>query len=198
MYRSNYANSSVVDFYNYDVYVVKSFDQCRYYAQEIQRQCQKYPVVGFDCEWWTVPGPNRRPVALLQLAAPGGLCVLFRLCYMRKIPQALVDLLGDERILKVGVQSLSDGYKLLQDYGLKVNGTLDLRYMANSLNVPGPYRLAGLAETVLGVQMDTHWSIPASNWETPMLTDSQIDYASKDAIAGMELFRAFNQDIKYK
>lgn len=41
-------------------------------------------AVGFDCEWVQVKG-LRRPVALLQMATSSGLCVLIRLCNIKRI-----------------------------------------------------------------------------------------------------------------
>lgn len=54
----------------------------------IRRHCTEYKVLGFDCEWVTVGGA-RRPVALLQLASHRGLCALFRLCHLQRIPPEL-------------------------------------------------------------------------------------------------------------
>lgn len=183
------------NFYNYDVHVVTDLQSCRHFVKQIRRHCASFPVLGFDCEWWTTKGPQRRMVALMQLASPGGLCVLIRLCRMNSIPSELANLLRDDRIFKVGIQPLFDGMKLYEDYGIEVRGTLDLRFLAHSLNVPGPYRLAALAENLLGVEMNKQWWIPASNWETPMLTDDQVDYAAKDAIAGLEIFHVFNNQM---
>lgn len=104
----------------------------------------------------------------------------------------------DNQILKVGIQPFDDGVKLKQDYGLQVKGTLDLRYLAKRLNVPEPYGLANLAEKTLGNISNKDWHIPASNWEASLLTPDQIKYASKDAIAGYEIFRVYNQKISFK
>lgn len=179
---------------NYTVQVVTCSSELQDLIRQIRSHCENFPVIGFDCEWWSIKGP-RRPVALLQLASPGGLCVLARLCQMNSLPTALLNLLGDDRIMKVGVQPLEDGYKLQQDYGCKVVSTLDLRHLAHRLNVPRPYKLSALAERVTNLQMDTDWQIPASNWERYELSPRQIEYAAKDAIAGLLIARTFNKAI---
>lgn len=51
------------------------------------RHCDEYGVVAFDCEW--VPTKKRRPVAMLQLATHHGLCLLIRLCSLKRIPKEL-------------------------------------------------------------------------------------------------------------
>lgn len=74
------------------------------------------------------------PVSLLQMASSSGLCVLVRLSRLvnsgRTIPKTLLDILADSAILKVGVGCWEDACKLLQDYGLAVKGSVDLRYLA--------------------------------------------------------------------
>lgn len=181
----------------YTVHVVTSISACQDFIRQIRRHCEDFPVVGFDCEWWSIKGP-RRKVALLQLASGGGLCILVRLHRLDSLPAQLpelVELLRDNGIIKVGVQPLDDGFKLRQDYDLQVKSTLDLRHLASRLNVPRPYKLAALAERVVGLEMDTDCRIPASNWEIDELTAIQIEYASKDAIAGLEIFRVLNKQI---
>ncbi len=53
-------------------------------------------VLGFDCEWVTLQGYTR-PVSLLQLATPSGLCVLVRLMHLDLVPDTLRDLMADKR-----------------------------------------------------------------------------------------------------
>jgi ribonuclease D len=59
-------------------------------------------VLGIDCEW--VPLTNaKRPVSLLQLATPSGVCILIQLLQLEEIPDTLKDLLADK---KYGVKAL--------------------------------------------------------------------------------------------
>nr|XP_029720317.1 exonuclease 3'-5' domain-containing protein 2-like [Aedes albopictus] len=176
--------------YNQSVRIVTNPDDCRMVIGLLRDHCQEFRVLGFDCEWVNEQG-KRRPVALLQLASHRGLCALIRLCEMQRIPSELGDLLNDPAIVKVGVGPLEDAKLLKSDYNLKVESTLDLRHLADRCGVPGPYGMAKLAEKTLGVKLDKHWRIRASNWENAQLSERQIKYAASDAHVAVELFRTF-------
>lgn len=157
--------------------------------------CAEYRVIGFDCEWVTV-NASRQPVALLQLAAHSGYCALIRLNRLRGgastpgLPVELRELLADERICKVGVVPLDDARHLARDFGICVVGTLDLRHMARARG-QRPLGLAKMAAEQLAVTMDKDWRISCSDWERSELTARQVDYAAKDALVAVELFRQF-------
>ncbi|XP_055602303.1 exonuclease 3'-5' domain-containing protein 2 [Uranotaenia lowii] len=180
--------------YGQSIHVVSSWDECRKVVGTLRNHCQEFRVLGFDCEWVNEQG-NRHPVALLQLATHRGMCALIRLCDLRRIPPELGDLLNDPAILKVGVGSVDDAKLLRTDYNLKVESTLDLRFMADRCGLVGPYGMAKLAERVLGISLDKHWRIRASNWEQPELTERQLVYAAKDAHVAVELFRSFAKQM---
>lgn len=152
-------------------------------------------MVGFDCEWVTV-NASRRPVALLQLAAHNGYCALIRLNQIRArdggatLPASLRDLLANGDIVKVGVVPMDDARNLARDYGLRVSGTLDLRHLARA-GGRRPLGLAKMSLEHLAVTMDKDWRISCSDWEAPVLSDRQVDYAAKDALVAVELFRQF-------
>lgn len=150
-------------------------------------------MIGFDCEWVTV-NASRRPVALLQLAAHNGYCALIRLHRLQQhgggVPAGLRELLDNGRIVKVGVAPMDDARNLQRDYGLRVTSTLDLRHMARARRLPA-LGLAKMSLAHLGVTMDKDWRISCSNWEAPELSARQIDYAAKDALVAVELFRRF-------
>ncbi|XP_062564694.1 exonuclease 3'-5' domain-containing protein 2-like [Armigeres subalbatus] len=186
-----------IDFSNYKIYVAENFKSCRNFSRELQQHCEEYPVLGFDCEWWSNKGP-RRKVALLQLASAGGLCLLVQLKRLSEIPQELSNLLNDPNILKVGVEPLEDGSKLRHDYGITMQGTMDLQVLAHQLKIPEPYGLKSLAKKMLEYEMDKNWHIAASNWEKLRLSARQVDYAAKDAIVGLEIFRVFNERIEIR
>lgn len=73
-------------------------------------------------------------VSLLQLATFSGRCVLVRLLKFQDaqlpLPEGLVGVLSDPRVLKVGVGCYEDGKRLAQDHGLTLSSTVDLRYLA--------------------------------------------------------------------
>lgn len=93
-------------------------------------------------------------------------------------------------ILKVGVVPLDDAKKLARDYGVCVASTLDLRHMARHFGHK-PEGLAKMALQHLHVTMDKDWRISCSNWEGDTMTPRQIDYAAKDALVAVELYRHF-------
>lgn len=152
-------------------------------------------MIGFDCEWVTV-NASRRPVALLQLATHNGYCALIRINRLSaggrgaSLPAELRELLANGDIVKVGVVPMDDSRNLARDYGLCVAGTLDLRHMAQA-GGRRPLGLAKMALEHLAVTMDKDWRISCSDWEAPRLTDRQVDYAAKDALVAIELFRLF-------
>lgn len=176
--------------YNQSVRIVSNPEDCQKVIGLLRDHCREFRVLGFDCEWVNEQG-NRHPVALLQLASHRGLCALIRLCEMKRIPQELSDLLNDPAIVKVGVGPLDDAKLLKNDYNLKVESTLDLRHLAERCGVPGPYGMAKLAESTLGIKLDKHWRIRASNWENDQLTERQVAYAASDAHVAVELFQKF-------
>lgn len=49
--------------------------------------------------------------------------------------------------------------------------------------------LAKLSKTILNVELDKNWTIICSDWETPVLSSEQIDYAAKDAHVAIEIFK---------
>lgn len=175
------------------VHIINTTDDCRMIVEKLQRHCQEYNVLGFDCEWVSYQG-KRRPVALLQLASHRGLCALIRLCMINRIPQELYDLLNDDNIIKVGVSPYEDARVLREDYRLKVESTLDLRYMAERTGLE-PLGIARLANEVLGITLDKHWKVRCSDWETPELSDRQMKYAASDAHVAVELFKKLSYKL---
>ncbi|PIK36013.1 putative exonuclease 3'-5' domain-containing protein 2 [Apostichopus japonicus] len=152
-------------------------------------------VLGMDCEWTTSDHSQKaNPVALLQLATPKGLCVLFRLCKIRghKELQGLGKILNDRSILKVGVGILSDAKKLAQDYGFSTKGCIDLRHLAlrhlpRGHSVTGG-SLAELARVCLNYDLDKLSGIRCSNWDSHDFTPEQVRYAAMDACVGLAIF----------
>ncbi|XP_035897697.1 exonuclease 3'-5' domain-containing protein 2 isoform X2 [Anopheles stephensi] len=175
------------------IHIINNTDDCRLIVEKLQRHCQEYNVLGFDCEWVSNQG-KRRPVALLQLASHRGLCALIRLCMINRIPQELYDLLNDDNIIKVGVSPYEDARVLRDDYRLKVESTLDLRFMAERAGLE-PLGIARLANEVLGITLDKHWKVRCSDWETPELSERQAKYAASDAHVAMELFKKLSYKL---
>lgn len=164
---------------------------CDRVVAQLRKDVQQLKVLGLDCEWLTVNG-TRRPVALLQLSSKSGLCALIRLCQLEHVPSCVQDLLADETVLKVGVVPMDDSKYLLQDYGTVVKSTLDLRHLAQYLD-RHPGSLGKLSSDFLRVDLDKSWRIRCSSWDNPVLTDAQVDYAAKDSLVALEIFREMHR-----
>ncbi|XP_043837339.1 exonuclease 3'-5' domain-containing protein 2 isoform X2 [Dromiciops gliroides] len=135
------------------------------------------------------------PVSLLQMASPTGRCILLRLPKLisgkAALPQTLLDILEDSRILKVGVGCREDASKLLQDYDLTVRGCLDLRNLAMKQRrdlLQNGLSLKSLAETILNFPLNKSLLLRCSNWDAEELTEEQVAYAARDAQISVALF----------
>lgn len=87
----------------------------------------------FSCLQVSIKG-KACAVSLLQMATYSGRCMLVRLLPFRDtqlpLPNGLVQVLRDARVLKVGVGCYEDGKRLASDHGLALVCTVDLRYLA--------------------------------------------------------------------
>lgn len=107
------------------------------------------------------------------------------------------ELLEDDDIIKVGVAPQGDAGYLVQDYGVCVASTFDLRYMA-AMTGCRPGGLGKMSEDYLKVKLDKNWRIRCSDWEAPTLSEKQLDYAAKDAHVAIELFKFFAARLQAK
>ncbi|EDV42761.1 uncharacterized protein Dana_GF18156 [Drosophila ananassae] len=162
--------------------------------KELKQHCQKFKVLGFDCEWITVGG-SRRPVALLQLSSHQGLCALFRLCHMKQIPKDLRELLEDDAVIKVGVAPQEDAMKLSHDYGVGVASTLDLRFLCVMAGHK-PEGLGKLSFRHLDYPLDKNWRLACSNWEAKQLEPPQLNYAANDALVAVAIYEKLCRDLE--
>ncbi|XP_039453602.1 exonuclease 3'-5' domain-containing protein 2-like isoform X2 [Culex pipiens pallens] len=180
--------------FGHNIYVVNTTERCRIVAKKLREVTKDFPFLGFDCEW--LPWNPRGPITLLQLAGGKGsqrLCVLVRLCYGFEIPQELLDLLNDPKIIKAGVESIRDAQFLDQDYGFTVQGAIDLRFLYPQTHQQQPIGLAALAEKELHVYLNKDKALTLSGFNQPILSYEQIQYAAGDAIVGANLFDKFWQ-----
>jgi ribonuclease D len=159
-------------------------------VEEIYRKCKLFPVIGMDCEWTATRQKNQKPdVALLQIATKDGWCVLFRTCFMSKVPASLVKLLADPAVMKVGVGIYSDGKFLKQKFkNLEVKSLFDLRYFSRLCNVFSRNEtLKELTKALLPFELQKE-NVLTFNWEREKLDDEMVQYAALDALAGILIF----------
>lgn len=97
------------------------------------------------------------------------------------------ELLEDDKIVKVGVVPEEDAKLLSEDYGVKTKSTLDLRHMAKQARCQ-PRSLKIMSEECLKVKLKSNKQI-SNKWENETLDLKQIDYAAKDALVAIELFK---------
>ncbi|XP_026141076.1 exonuclease 3'-5' domain-containing protein 2 isoform X1 [Carassius auratus] len=166
---------------------------------DFQKDLCVYPVLGLDCEWVkglrvSVKG-KASAVSLLQLATFSGRCVLVRLLAFHKaqlpLPEGLVGVLSDPRVLKVGVGCYEDGKRLAHDHGLTLSCTVDLRYLAlrqRQAVLNNGLSLKSLAADLLNVTLDKSLELRCSDWEADVLSQEQMVYAAHDAQISVALF----------
>ena len=148
-------------------------------------------ILGFDTE--TKPSFVRgvkNKIALLQICSEKG-AFLFRLNKMILHP-ALIRVLENESILKVGVAIRDDlkGLRKLQPFTPR--GFIDLQSLAPEYGITA-LSLKGMAEEVLHQRISKRQQ--TSNWETLFLTKSQIVYAATDAWIAMCIYKKLTSKI---
>ncbi|KAE8745416.1 hypothetical protein FOCC_FOCC007797 [Frankliniella occidentalis] len=173
------------------VNVASNESQCITLVNDLKKDIEFSKVLGFDCEWVKVENV-RHPVALVQLATREGRCGLFQIHFYSSVPAPLQELLEDTTILKVGVDPFHDAKYLLNDYGINVTGTYDIRHLVEKEVVGG---LASIVFTELDVKLPKNFEVRVSNWEAKELTKEQQEYAANDALASL---LAFNKLIDKK
>ena len=139
---------------------------------------KKENLLGMDTE--TKPSFKKgviHKVSLLQLSTPDDVYV-FRLNHIG-LPEELVKILNNRRILKVGI-ALHDDIKDLKKLNpaCKPQHTVDLNKMAQDMGFEsiGAKKLSAL---VLGFTISK--SEQTSNWESETLSPGQLKYAATDA-----------------
>ncbi|XP_016133765.1 exonuclease 3'-5' domain-containing protein 2-like [Sinocyclocheilus grahami] len=179
--------------------IVSSPEEWETLWPDFQKDLSVYPVLGLDCEWVksmrvSVKG-KASAVSLLQLATFSGHCVLVRLLTFRNaqlpLPEGLLGVLSDPRVLKVGVGCYEDGKRLAHDHGLTLSCTVDLRYLAfrqRQAVLNNGLSLKSLGADLLNVTLDKSLELRCGDWEADVLSREQMVYAAHDAQISVALF----------
>jgi len=145
-------------------------------------------IVGFDTE--TKPSfrkGRRNTVSLLQLADAGN-AWLFRLNRIG-LPPELAALLADDSLHKVGV-AIHDDIKALRSVSpFEPRGFVDLQSVVAGHGIK-QLGLRKLSAIILGYRISKSQQV--SNWEAPVLTESQQLYAATDAWVCRQIYLALN------
>lgn len=142
-------------------------------------------VLGFDTE--TRPSFKRGEfykVALVQLATADAVYLI----QIQKtgLSEGFAKILSSPNVIKAGV-AIRDDIKGLQKYRhFKAEGFIDLSLVAREKGI-GVESVKKLTALLLGFRISK--SAQTSNWETPTLTEKQIEYAATDAWVCLGIYR---------
>ena len=142
-------------------------------------------VLGFDTE--TRPSFKKGEnfsVSLLQLSSSDE-AFLFRLNFLG-LPDELVSLLEDQKILKVGVAILDDVRALRKLKNFDAGGFVELANIGSDLGIV-TCGLRNMAAIFFGVRISKKAQL--TNWERPDFNPSQALYAATDAWVCLKMYR---------
>ena len=173
-----------VEFYG-KIYVVTSPVEAEHVVDYLLSQ----PILGFDTE--TRPAfekGKRYQCSLLQVSTRTD-CFLFRLNKTGLCP-AVVRLLGDEQVTKVGLAWNNDMLSLRQLGSFKSGRFIDLQDMVRELGIEDQ-SLVKIYANLFGERISKAERL--SNWERSELTDKQKEYAAIDAWACVRIYNEVNR-----
>jgi len=141
-------------------------------------------TIGFDTE--TRPSFRRGEhhfVSLLQLSTTSE-SFLFRLNHIG-LPDCVRQLLEDETVIKIGISIHDDFLNLHKKYPLEPRGFIDLQAYVKEFNIAD-----NSLSRIYGILFDQRISKGQrlSNWEAPVLTEHQQEYAALDALACLHIY----------
>ena len=144
----------------------------------------QYPFIGFDTE--TKPSFKKgksNKVSLVQLSTSTD-AYLFRLNKIG-LPLELCNLLGDERISKVGLAVRDDLNAMKKIRLFEPKNVIDLQTLVKEYGIED-MSLKKIAAIVMNIRITK--SQQTSNWEIEELTEAQLAYAATDAWACFEIY----------
>ena len=163
-----------------NIYVVKTKADAERAVDYLLSQ----PILGFDTE--TRPAfekGKRYYCALLQVSTSTD-CFLFRLNRIGLCP-AVVRLLGDKLVTKVGLAWNNDILSLRQLGSFEPGDFIDLQDLVHELGIEDQ-SLVKIYANLFGKRISK--SERLSNWERRELTEAQMEYAAIDAWACVQIY----------
>lgn len=148
------------------------------------KKLKNAPIIGFDTE--TRPSFRKGQtykVSLIQLYAPD-CCYLFRTNEIG-YPKDLIDILEDEKILKVGLSIHDDFHNLNKVAEIFPKGFIDLQSFVKDFKIAD-----NSLSRLYGILFDKRISKSQrlTNWEAPELSEAQQKYAALDAYACIKIY----------
>ena len=167
--------------YTGNIYVINSVSQ----AKAAITHLNKFKIVGFDTE--TRPSFKKgelRNMALMQISTLDE-CFLFRINIIG-LPEVLREFLENKDIIKVGI-SLKDDFGVLnRSFGnMKPNGFIDLQKVVEDYEIIDK-SLQKIYAILFNQKISKSQRL--SNWEAPILSDAQQEYAAIDAWACLKIY----------
>lgn len=161
---------------------------------EICRNLSRQHVLGFDTESKAAfkKGVKNKP-ALLQLATHNDV-FLFRIS-RTGLDKALVRILENPSILKVGVAVKQDIGELQQIKPFKPAGFVELQDFSSQLGITDN-SLKKMAAIVLGKYISKSQRL--SDWEAPVLKPQQLQYAATDAWVSRAIYLKLKEHEREK
>lgn len=158
-------------------------------ADEAIARLQKERILGFDVE--TRPAFRKGVVyhpSLIQLAGSDHVSIFL----LKRLSQytALAGLLGDKKILKVGVGLVNDAQNLQAIFPFQLGEFLDLSQVTRRAGIES-YGLRSLTACFLGFRISKR--AQCSNWSSDDLRPFQISYAATDAWVSREICLAMQK-----
>lgn len=147
------------------------------------------PILGIDTE--TRPSFRRgqqNKVALLQVSTED-ICFLFRLNVIGLTP-AIVRFLEDNSVLKVGLSLKDDLMVLSYRQRFTPGNFYDLQHHVKEIGIED-LALQKLYANICGGKISKNQRL--SNWEAPLLSEPQKQYAAIDAWACIQLYKEINR-----
>ncbi|KAG2216459.1 hypothetical protein INT45_014178 [Circinella minor] len=149
-------------------------------------------VVGFDCEWpYDKYTGTQGKLALIQIATSRNIWIL-KLGTLSELSEPLQRFLQDRDIKKVGRAVGGDLAKIHRDFGVLCQGDLELGRFCKERDAIHNARmsLADICKKVLGCSLPKVDDSRSSDWDSDILSPQQIEYAARDAWAGLDVFNA--------
>ena len=155
------------------------------------RDLVQSPLIGFDTETKPsfVKGVTNK-VALVQLST-SDCCYLVRVNTMG-FPKALLALLSDAKVLKVGLSLRDDFNAMSRRVRFKPAGFIDLQSEVGKVGIED-MSLQKIYAIMFGKKISKSQRL--SNWEAATLTPQQQLYAATDAWACMDILEQLKKDL---
>ncbi|CEP13362.1 hypothetical protein [Parasitella parasitica] len=161
--------------------------------ERLSRLGDNEKIFGVDLEWppTFVKGQREKKTSLVQICSANSI-LLLQIGQMKGFPSELKRFFEDKTLLKSGVNIGADGLKLYRDFGIKTNGLVELRDIAESIESSklDKSHLRSL-RALTGIFLDQNMpkgKVRLSNWNKEKLTAMQVKYAANDAYASYKLY----------